>query len=182
MARPKKNQQNGESSENKVTFSPYMLLNAWMRDGNLKSPLPKDIEDCKAFSQTYLLYYFVGSPKLFIYINKVFNNFNLFSIPVIDILKLMKQIVYYTGFRQQFVQSTKKDENKLCELLKKKFPYYKDQEISMVVDMIDQDDEIQSMIYENFGLRSPSKRKSNSKEFKTKLKNILSRENMLNDL
>lgn len=182
MGRPRKSSTSENSNENKTSFSPYMLLNAWMRDGNLKSNLPKDIEDCKAFNQSILLYYFITSPKLMIWINNNFNNFGLFSIPVRNILDMMKVIVHHTGFRQQYVASTKKEENKLCDLLKKKFPYYKSEEISMVVDMIDSDDDMQSMVYENFGIRNPSKKKCNVKDFNKKLNSILSKESMLNDL
>lgn len=183
MGRPRKSSTVQDSNENKTTISPYMLLNAWFRDGNLKSNLPKEIEDCKAFNQVILLYYFVSNPQITIWINNNFNNFDLFSIPVRDILNMMKLIIYYTGFRQQhYIERTKKVENVLCDLLKKKFPYYKSEEITMVVDMIDSDKDIQSMVYENFGIRAVTKKKNNSKDFSEKLNGILSRETMLNDL
>lgn len=183
MGRPRKSSITENSNENKTTISPYMLLNAWFRDGNLKSKLPKEIEDCSAFNQVILLYYFVTNPQISIWINNNFNNFDLFSIPVRDILNMMKVIIYCTGFRQQhYIERTKKDENVLCDLLKKKFPYYKSEEITMVVDMIDSDADVQSMVYENFGIRAVTKRKNNSKDFSKKLNGILSRETMLNDL
>ena len=180
--RPRKDSTTKNNNENKSSISPYMLLNAWIRDGNLKSPLPKDIEDGKQFGPHFILYYFVSSPELFRFINKTFNNYNLWSLNTIDVLKTIKEIVYYTGFRQPFIQSVKKEENKLVDIIKEKYPYYKREEISMVVDIIDADEELQATIYENFNLRPPTKKKSNKKDFKEKLSKILSKESLFNDL
>lgn len=180
MARPKKSENN--NGENKTTFSPYMLLNAWFRDGNMNSPLPKDIEDCKAFNQSLILYYFVTSPKLFIFINKNYNNFSLFNVPTIDILKTMKEIIRFTGFKQQYTATAKKESNQLSELLWRKYPHFKKDEIMMAIDIIDNDEEMRDIVYENYGIRNPKKLKSNAKEFKKKMSTILSKESLLNDL
>lgn len=184
--RPKKNtspETNPAEKRGVSQFSPYMLLNAWFRDGSKNSPLPKELEESKAFAQTYILYYFQSNPKLFIWINKVYNNFNLFAIPVNEILKTMKEIIRVTGYRQPFVKKAEKEtKNQLCGILKKKYVGYKPEEISMAVDLIDKDEELQSIVYETFGIREPGKSKTKKNEFKQKMESILSKESLLNDL
>lgn len=170
------------TGENKATFSPYALLNAWIRDGRTDSPLPKDLQENCPITQMFILYYFVSNPKIFIWINKNFNNYNLLSLPVFDVFKVIKQIVQRTGSKQSYVPKFKKEKNQLCDILKKKYPYYKTQEISMAVDIIDNDEELQSAVYENFDIRAPRKLKTKKNEFSDKMKTILSKESLFNDL
>lgn len=172
----------GSSSENKSTFSPYALFNAWVRDGRTDSPLPKELQENCPITQMFILYYFVTNPKIFIWINKNFNNYDLLVLPQIDIFKIIKQIVQKTGIKQSYVPKFKKEKNQLCDILKKRFPYYKPEEISMAVDIIDDNEELQSTVYENFDIRVPKKTKTKKNEFNEKMTAILSKESMLNDL
>lgn len=163
-------------------INPYELLNRWLKDGNLKSPYPAELEDSKAISQVFFLNYFESSPKYFPLVNKLFNNFGLFSIPVKELCIQLKEMLIATGYRQPFVKRGKKaDENKLISILTKKYPYYKKEEISMVVDFIDNSDD-KEIIYEMFGLRTVKSKKLNAaekKERKQKLDTIINSDNLL---
>lgn len=169
------------SDEKKVTLSPYMIMNSWLKDGSLKTPVP---DECcyPAISPVVLLTYFWASPKYFVFINKHFNNFDLFSLPVPEILKFIKEIVYYTSYKQPYTPRTPKDiQNKLQPILKSKFPYYRNEEISMIIEKIDEDKKLQDVIYEQFNIRLPKKTASSKKEFKKKSE-ILSKNDLLNSL
>ena len=174
---------NQTDNENKVSISPYMLLTAWVKDGDIKSPYPKELKESKVINQTFLLYYFITNGPITIYINDHFNNYNLLYLPVIEVMKLLKTINYYTGFVQKYIPKCKKNgENKLIEILKKKFPYYKCEEINMVANIIDSDKDLQDSIYQSFGLRNVSSKKMTKKEFKKQIDNILTKQELLNDL
>lgn len=182
MARPRKTDATAVAIENKVTVSPYQILNAWIRDGQLNSPIPEELLN-GAINQSVILYYFVSSPKFFVYINKTFNNFSIFSLNLSDILKLMKEIVYYTSYRPPYTPKAAKDvQTKLYELLKSKYPYYKNEEIRMIVDFIDNNDDIKDDVYEHFGLRLPKTKKNTKTEFKKKMAQIVTKDDLLNSL
>ena len=57
----------------------YQFLNKWLRDGNLKSCFPKELEDTRLISGVFFLNYFESSQRYFPFINKLFNNFGLFD-------------------------------------------------------------------------------------------------------
>lgn len=169
-------------NEKKITVSPYMLLNSWLRDGSLDTPIP---EECTngSIPQLMILNYFQSSPKYFITINKVFNNFDLFALKIHDVLRLMKQIVYYTSYKPPYTPKAAKDiENKLCGILKKKYPYYRKEEIAMVVEYIDKNPDIQDVIYEQFGIRNIKAKKSNKTEYNKKMKSVMSAQSLLESL
>jgi len=168
--------------EKKMTASPYMLLNSWLRDGSLTTPIP---EECTngSIPQLMILNYFQSSPKYFVTINKFFNNFDLFSLNIQDVLRLMKEIVYYTSYKPPFVPKAAKDiENKLCGILKEKYPYYRKEEISMIVEYIDKHEDIQEVIYEQFGIRNVKAKKSNKTEYNKKMKSVISAQSLLESL
>ena len=170
------------NAENKLSLSPYTLMNSWLRDGDLNTPIP---EACcyPAISQIVILTYFWTSPRFFVYINKLFNCYELFSMPVPDLLKMMKEIVYYTSYKQPYIAKGAKDvQNKLHPILKSKFPYYRNEEISMIIEKIDSDEKLQSVIYEQFDIRQPKKYKTNKKEFEKKKSEILSKDDLLNSI
>jgi len=170
--------------ENKATLSPFALVSNWFHDGSLTTEVPKELMDSKAISPMFILYYFQSSPQYFVFINKLFNNFNITTMKTVDILKMMKEIIVSTGFKQPWNRKAEKsnNNNKLCGILKKKYPYYRNEEISMCVDYIDSHDEIKEFIYEMVGLRNISKKKMTKKEFKEKMSNIISKESLLNSI
>ena len=163
-----------------VKLSPFTIMDNWFKDGRLDTPVP---EDACHLPQTLILNHFSQFPQAFVFINKLYNNFSLFSVPMRDILKTMKEILHYTRFRQVFVKKDPKPiENKLFTILKSKYPYYKNEEISMVVDYIDSNDEIKESVYESLHLREAEKKKITKKEFKEKMSSIVTKESVLDSI
>jgi hypothetical protein len=148
----------------KKKVSSYTILNKWLTDGSKTTQLPEDVIKDKSISQLYLLYYFQSSHYM-LYINKAFNNYNLFSIPRVEIFKFMKQCVMLSGYRPPFVQKHKKQKSKIVDIIKYKYPYLKKQELFMLVDVIDESDDKDSL-YEMFGIYSPKKKKTTKAELK----------------
>ena len=52
----------------------------------------------------------------------------------------------------------------------------------MIIEKIDKDENLQSIIYEQFDIRHPKKYKTNKKEFEKKKSEILSKDDLLNSL
>lgn len=169
--------------DKKPVVSPYTILMNWMKDGNLNSPYPKELENNRSISPTYLLSYFLSHPIYFIYINDVYNNFNLFYVNIKDIMKTMKEIIHYTRYSYFSKKKSQPKENGLVDILKKRFPYYKKEEILMVVNFIDNSED-KDVVYEMFGLNNVSKvkklTKKEIKERQTKINNIVSKDELLN--
>jgi len=149
--------------ENKPV-SNYTLLTRWLFDGSTITQIPVEVVQDKSISQMYILYYFQMS-HLNIYIDKYFNNYNLFALDRLDLFKFLKQSIQLCGYKPPFVKKGPKIKNKLVDILKGKYPYLKKEELFMLVDFIDNSEEKDS-VYEMFGFYSPKKKKITDAERK----------------
>jgi len=147
---------NKEKDQEK-TVSAYTLLSRWFYDGSRETKLPQDIIKDKSISHMYLLYYFRPSHYGLI-INKIFNNWNLFSLDRDEVLYFMKECILLCGYKPPFVQKMPTKKNKLADELNSKYPYLKKEEVFMLVEIIDTSEE-KDQIYEMFGLYNPKKKK-----------------------
>ena len=161
----------------------FNILMNWVRDGNLKSKFPKELEKSKILSVPFFLVYFLSSPNYFILINKLLNNYEAFKISPKDLYTMFKEIVYFTRFSSFNKKKATVKENPLIKKLKEKFPYYKKEEIIMAVNIIDNSDD-KACIYEMFGINdTPKAKKMTKKDIKdrqNKIKNIISSDDLLN--
>ncbi len=161
-----------KQTQQKTGPSDYQVLMNWVRDGNTKSEYPKPLVDSKVISPVYFLNYFLTSPRYFVWINNNFNNFNLFKLNVVDLMRLFKEIVHNTGYSSFSKKKVQPKDNELVGMLKEKFPYYKKEEILMAVKIIDESED-KDTIYEMFGINNKSKVKKLTKaEVKDRQKKI----------
>lgn len=171
--------------DKKTNISPYTILMNWMKDGNLKSQYPKELVNNSAISNVFFLSYFLSHPTYFIYINDVYNNYGLFYLNVKEVMQTFKEIIHYTGYKNFSKKKSEPKVNKLFGILKQKYPYFKNEEIHMVIDFIDNSDE-KDVVYEMFGLNNVSRvKKLTKKEIKdrqTKINNIISKDDIMNML
>ena len=162
--------------------SELTVLMNWVNDGNIKSEFPKVLSESKSLNCVFFLYYFVASPKYFVFINNVFNNYNIFLLKKEDIYKMFKEIVYNTGYRNFSKGKSSQKENPLIKVLKSKFPYYKKEEIMMAVNIIDNSED-KDVIYEMFNINDIAKvkkmTKKDIKDRQNKIKNIISSDELL---
>lgn len=154
-------------------LSEFTILNNWFRDGNLKSQYPSELSNCR-IGIAYLLYYFVQSPKYFITINKIFNSFDAVGkIKPVDAMKQMKEMIHFTGYNSFQRKKIAAKDNELIDLMWKKYPYYKREDICMIVDFIDKSED-KDCIYEMFGLIKNPKVKKMTKAKANKRSKTLS--------
>ena len=200
MARPKKSdiptqtsevelgtsKHNEDSILRDVTYAgvnAWTSFNSWVGDMDLNSPIPEILLESPSITNLSLLYQFVQFPLVFIYINNTFNNYHLFELDKACVLKMIKEIVYYTRFRSKSIKSEKKiEDDKLIGILKSKYPYYRREEIYMASEILDKYPELKEDIYEMYGLRALKSKKITKKEFKEKLQSIVTKQSLLEDL
>lgn len=200
MARPKKSdiptqtsevelgvsKNNEDSILRDVTYAgvnAWTSFNSWIGDMDLNSPIPEILLESPAINNLTLLYHFVQFPLVFIYINNTFNNYNLLLLDKASVLKMVKEIIYYTRFRPKYMKTEKKvEDDKLIGILKSKYPYYRKEEIYMASEILDKYPELKEDIYEMYGLRALKSKKITKKEFKEKLQSIVTKQSLLEDL
>jgi len=150
-------------------ISVWTLLNRWLNDGSKSSKMPKELISDKSIGPQYILYYFKDSIYN-IWFNEHFNNFGIYQIDRIDMIKFLKQCVLDTGYKPPFLPRYKNTKTKISVILKKKYPYFKMDDINLLVKEIDSSEECKQ-IYETLGLHKPKKTKTNAAN-KKKLKKI----------
>jgi hypothetical protein len=157
-------------------ISPYTLLNRWLYDGSNKTEMDESLREDKSIGPQYLLYYFKDSVYN-LTINRIFNNYNIYKLDRLEILKFLKQCVLKTGYKPTFLPRYNDNESKISKLLKQRFPYYKKDDINLLVDYIDKSDQKDS-IYETLGLYNPRKIKTKKKD-KDRIKEFMELEKVV---
>jgi hypothetical protein len=145
-----------ETNGDKISI--YTILNRWLYNGSKDSPMPKELIMDKVIGPQYILYYFKDS-MYNLYMNKHFNNYDIFQMDRIDILLFLKKCIILTGYRPRYVAKTKSKRSKIADILKRKMPYYKWHDIELLVSLIDKRED-KDQIYETLGLYKPRKRKA----------------------
>lgn len=150
--------------------SPYQILNNWLYDQSLSTPIPKSLEQDKAIGPQYILYFFQTSPALSI-INDMFNNYYIYTMDHIEIFKFIKRFILKFNFKPRYLKQKKKINEKLYKWVSKKYPFLKQYEVIKIVKHIENDKELKDNIYEMAGFKKPSKKKT-TKQTKTELENL----------
>ena len=139
------------------TISSYTILNNWFYDGSKETTIPDEVIKDKSIGQMYLLNFFKSSAYGMV-ISKLFNNWGLFELDRIEVLKFMKECILLSGFKQPFFQRVPPKKSKLVDEFKSKYPFLKKEELFMIVDIVDNSEE-KEQVYEMFGLYTPTKKK-----------------------
>jgi hypothetical protein len=147
-----------------IKISPYKILTNWLYDGSKLTQFPQELIDDKSIGQNFLLYFFQQSSYGLI-ISKIFNNFGLYILDRIEVFKFIKEAVSISGYKQQYIERGIKHSEKFEKLLKLKFPYLKNYELPLLVDIIDKSEEKES-IYQMFGIYDIKKKKSTKSDLK----------------
>lgn len=163
-----------ETNGDKISI--YTILNRWMYNGSLNSSMPTELINDKSIGPQYILYYFKDS-MYNLYMNKHFNNYDIYQMDRIDILKFLKKCIILTGYRPRYTPKLKSTRSKIAQILKRKMPYYKWHDIELLVSMIDKGDD-KDQIYETLGLYKPRKRKMKEEKASKKTSKEQNIENM----
>lgn len=151
-------------SNKKKEVSPYTILNRWLYDGSKQTSIPEELVKSKAISQNVLLYFFQQS-HYGLYISEVFNNFGIYQLDRLDVFRFLKYCILMSGYKPRYIPRTNNTRTKFLKILKKKFPFLKDYEISELINHIDQMKE-KDAIYESVGLYTPKKGKPTKSDLK----------------
>ena len=136
----------------------WTLLNRWLYDGSKSSPMPKELIEDKTIGPQYILYYFRNSIYN-LWINEHFNNYDVYQLDRIGVLKFLKQCILDTGYKPKIFPRYKTQQTKIGKVLKKKYPYFKTDDIDLLVKKIDLSAD-KDRVYETLGLYNPKKKKT----------------------
>ena len=149
---------------------PYKTFFDWLFDGdrNSKIPQPKTSDGEKIIdilkynspiTHTYVVSIFLRHSPLTLYLNEYFNDINLRYLDRADLFYFIKKCVCdFRIRRNDMVYYPRKDRQKLFEVLRERVPYLKDNDISLLCDIIEKSED-KSQIYSTLGLDMPKKEK-----------------------
>src|ERR1035437_6137968 len=120
-----------DKTDKKVSV--YTILNRWLYDGSKTTLLPDDVQKDKSITSMYLLYYFRASPYGLV-IDKILNNWSIFSLDKNEVLYFLKECISLSGYKPPFISKIPAHKNKLTEHLKEQYPFLKKEEIYMMID------------------------------------------------
>jgi len=163
---------------------PFKTFNNWLFDRNKTTPIPpaKDGVDIIKYnspiSHTFVLSLFMRNGELNHYLDEYFNNIGLRYLTKEDLFKFIKKCVIDFKVRRTDVVFYKyKRQDKLFNILREKFPQFKNNDISLMCELVERSDDKES-IYHAIGLETPKKQKLKSKKERPK-KNKISLKNFI---
>jgi len=156
------------------TISSYTVFSNWLFDGNLKSKLPCgdgiDLLSYKSpINHQYMISMFINQGKLNYFLNENFNNIGLYYLDKEELMKFLKKcVIDFKIQRKNLPYFSRQKNNKLFDVLRKKIPIMKKNDISLLTEIIDKS-ENKDEIYYSLGLEKqeqPKKQKGLKKNTK----------------
>ena len=144
---------------------PWNAMNKWMFDGQKYSPVPNVLLKPKCPVTNYsLLVMFMRHGEMTHYLNKYINNVYMFSIPLEEMLIFIKKCVFKYRLNRSFMYYSKRlMSDKLFDLLREKYPTYKNTDLLLLRDMINESPD-RPEIYHSLGLETPKITKTKKKK------------------
>jgi len=154
----------------------YREYTRWIFDGSATSQIPEEQEMLKYNSPItiqYMLMCFLPHPKMTIYMNKYFNNFDLYSLDKKQFMKYIKHLVLKLNLsRSDFNYKPKRDNEGIHQLQKKlmsKLPELKTYDIALLCEQIDAlEEKEKDSYYAGLDMIDPKKRKMAKRKSKKK--------------
>jgi hypothetical protein len=144
---------------------PYRTFNSWLFDGSRNSPIPPasgkiDILKYNSpITTTFILQMFLRNGPLNDYLDTYFNNVGLRYLEKEDFFMFIKKcVIDFRVRRNDVVFYPRKARNKLYDALREKMPYFKNNDLELLGDMIEKSDEKES-VYQTLGIEVPVKKK-----------------------
>ena len=155
-----------------MEISHFKVFFDWLFDGdrNSKIPPPRTDDDGKVLipdvlkynspiTHTYLVSIFLRHAPLTLYLNEYFNDINLRYLEREDLFYFIKKCVCdFRIRRNDIVYYPRKNRQKLFEVLRERVPYLKDNDISLLCDIVEKSED-KDQIYSTLGLEMPKKEK-----------------------
>lgn len=161
-------------------MSAYKVFYSWLFDGQRNSPIPpaKDGIDLLKYNSpitnTFLLSLFMRNGNLNHYLNTYFNNMGLRYMTREDMFLFIKKCILDFNIKRREIMFYKFSyQDKLYNVLRDKFPQFKNDDINLLSEIINKSKEKQS-IWETLGLKLPKKKKIKRSKKTIKKKHISS--------
>jgi len=153
---------------------PYKTFNNWLFDGSRNTPIPprKDGVDILKYNSpithTYALSLFLRNGPLNRYLNEYFNNIGVRYLLKEEFFMFLKQcVIDFRVQRRDVVFYPYRRKTKLYDILRDKVPQFKNDDISLLCDIIDKS-ESKEVVYHSLGIEKPKKQKLRKKKTKNK--------------
>jgi len=164
---------------------PFKTYYNWLFDGHKDSQIPAPRTDDNGkeivpdilkynspITNQYVISVFLRNLHLNKYLDEYFNNINLYSIPRDEMLRFIKRCVLeFRVGRYDTIYYRRKYNDRLYEIIEKRFPYIKSFEVEYICNMINKSDQ-KSSIYKSLGLEAPKKQKIKTKKIKVIKKSL----------
>jgi len=144
---------------------PFRTFNSWLFDRNKTSPIPpaKNGVDILKYNSpitnTFVLSLFMRNGHLNHYLNEYFNNMGLRYLSREELFKFIKKcVIDFRVRRQDTVFYKFRRQDKLYNILRDKFPQFKNNDITLLCELIEKSDD-KEIIYHSIGLETPKKKK-----------------------
>lgn len=143
---------------------PFKTYTNWLFDGSKTTPIPKATEKVdilkynSPITHTFALQMFMRHGPLNYYLDKYFNNIGLRYLTKEELfLFLKKAVLDFRVMRRDTVFYKYRQQNKLYNILRDRYPELKNNDVSLFCDIIEKSDE-RDLIYETLGLGKPPKK------------------------
>ena len=143
---------------------PYKTFSNWIFDGSLTSPIPKpqgDIDILKynsPITHTFVLQMFMRNGSLNHYLDKYFNDINVRYLSKEELFLFIKKcVIDFRVRKSDIVYYQYRAKNKLYDALRDKIPDLKNNDISLLCDIIEKSSD-KDTIYSSLGLEKPPKK------------------------
>jgi len=161
-------------------MSAYKVFYSWLFDGQRTSPIPpaRDGIDILKYNSpitnTFILSLFMRNGNLNHYLNTYFNNMGLRYMTREDMFMFIKKCILDFNIKRREIMFYKFSyQDKLYNVLRDKFPQFKNDDINLLSEIINKSKEKQ-IIWETLGLKLPKKKKIKRSKKTLKNKNISS--------
>lgn len=143
---------------------PFKTYTQWLFDGSRTSPIPKPRDGVdilkynSPITHTFVLQMFMRHGPLNFYLDKHFNNINLRYLSKDELFLFVKKCVLdFRVLKRDTVFYKYRQKDKLYEKLRSKIPELKNNDISLLVDIIEKSND-KKKIYQTLGLGKPPKK------------------------
>ena len=144
---------------------PYKTFNTWLFDGSRNTPFPKKTEKVdllkynSPITPTFVIQMFLRCGSLNDYLDKYFNNIGLRYMDKEEFFIFIKNcVIDFRVNKRDVVFYPRKPRNKLYEILREKLPHFKNNDVELLTEMIENSEE-KSVVYNTLGIEVPKKKK-----------------------
>jgi len=144
---------------------PFRTFNTWLFDRNRTSPIPKPKDGVdilkynSPITHTFVMSLFLRNGSLNHYLDEYFNNIGLRYLDKEEFFHFIKKcVIDFRVKKTDTVFYKFQRQNKLFNILREKFPQFKNNDISLLCEIIERSDD-KDQIYHSIGMEMPKKQK-----------------------